>query len=302
LCLTFWTDSTNILCPMPLKHPTETLLMFLLSLAIVATGVVMSILPAFPDGAAFWGIAWIVSVAYPVFLYPFLRLRRADYVFRVLHFVPMTMLLLWMVLEVGSLYSGDIEVVRAWYMWGSGIIAVTVSFVLLSFFSWNVIRQRGLRLVLLTFVFVPFAVLGVGESQFGMQSNFTGLLTQVSEWKERLLNGEVFDEEGSEKNLLASADQEEEVWRMRLRRMERREDRIDSKDNGGSQNHVPTDPPKDVLIAPRDRTSSSSSVQSAGLPPALVSSGIGGMEVVGLFLLAGYCGLVHHRARRRMMS
>lgn len=275
--------------------------MFLLSLAIVATGAAMSMLPAFPDGAALWGIAWIVSVAYPVFLYPFLRLRRADYVFRVLHFVPMGMLLLWMVLDAGSLYSEDVQLVRVWYTWGSGIIAVAASFVLLSIFSWSVIRQRGVRLLLLTFVFVPFAVLGIGESQFGMRTNFTGLLSQVMEWKEKMVRGDLFDEEGSEKNLLASADQEEEVWRMRLRRMERREDRIDSKDDT-EEEHVLTEPPKDVLIAPHGTKSSSSSVQSTDAPPVLVSSGIGGMEVVGLFLLAGYCSLVHQRAKRRMMS
>src|SRR3989344_8257269 len=93
---------------MPLKHSTETLLIIVLGVLLLVTGAILDILPSLPEGTVLWGVAWAGSVAYPLLLYPVLKERRADYSFRVLHFVPVGMLLLWFMLEIVSFYRPQV--------------------------------------------------------------------------------------------------------------------------------------------------------------------------------------------------
>lgn len=80
----------------------------------------------------------------------------------------------------------------------------------------------------------------------------------------------------------------EEVWRMRLRRMHRRQGRLVRED--GLVDH-PSLPPKEVPLLGNKSSSS--------VPPKLVSSGVDIRWVLLLFL-AGYTGVLHERARKRV--
>ena len=103
---------------MPLKHATETFLVFLLGAVILLTGLLLSTLPDLPAGAVPWTILFVLSILYPLALFALFRRRRADHAFRLLHWFPALMLLLWLGVEIVAL-----EVPRAysfigWYTWG----------------------------------------------------------------------------------------------------------------------------------------------------------------------------------------
>lgn len=284
---------------MPLKHSTETLLVVVLGVLLVVTGAVLDMLPSLPEGTVLWGVAWAGSVAYPLLLYPTLKERRADNSFRALHFVPMGMLILWLILEIASFYRPEVAFVNGWYTWGWSVLVVTIGFIALFGFSWQVLRQRNLRVAILTVLFVPFVVLAVGGEVTPVRSLVADGLSRVALVANVLKLSPLDDEEirKDEKNLVASADHEEESWRMRLRRMERRQDRIEVTSSSRS-----TEPPsirepqKDVLITRDAPVAYGDKVEP---PPDLASSGfMGGVDILGVMMIAGYCGMVHRRLRR----
>jgi hypothetical protein len=111
-------------------------------------------------------------------------------------------------------------------------------------------------------------------------------------------------------NLDASQHPDEEQWRMQMRRMERRKQRLARE--GTQDSSVAVSLPvagarSGVLIAVNPSSlssmpgasSSSSSVRKAP-PPRLSSSGPGDIAEVGLLFLAAYSGVLHQRARRMM--
>ncbi|KKW38624.1 MAG: hypothetical protein UY85_C0027G0001 [Candidatus Peribacteria bacterium GW2011_GWB1_54_5] len=73
---------------MPLKHTTETLLVFLLGTATVVTGIIIPSLTAPDMGIAPWAIVFVLAIAYPLALSGLFRRNRADYAFRLLHWMP----------------------------------------------------------------------------------------------------------------------------------------------------------------------------------------------------------------------
>lgn len=82
----------------------------------------------------------------------------------------------------------------------------------------------------------------------------------------------------------------EEVWRMRLRRMHRRQERLVEEDGLVDR---PSPSPQEIPLL--------GSKSSSSVPPKLVSSGFD-MRGVLLLFLALYTGVLHGRARRRMDS
>lgn len=284
---------------MPLKHSTETLLVIVLGVLLLVTGAILDVLPSLPEGTVLWGVAWALSVAYPLLLYPVLKERRADNSFRMLHFFPMGMLLLWLILEIASFYRPEVAFVNGLYTWGWSVLVVTIGFIALFGFSWHVLRQRNLRVAILTVLFVPFALLAVGGEVTPVRSLVADSLSRVALVADVLKLSPLDDEDirEDEKNLVASADHEEESWRMRLRRMERRQDRIEVTSSSRS-----TEPPsirepqKDVLITRDAPVTYGDTVEP---PPDLASSGfMGGVDILGVVMIAGYCGILHRRLQR----
>ena len=284
---------------MPLKHSTETLLIVVLGILFLVTGAILDILPSIPEGTVLWGVAWAGSVAYPLLLYPVLKERRADYRFRVLHFVPMGMLLLWLILEIASFYRPEVTFAVSWYTWGWSAGLVTIGFAALIGFSWNVLRQRNMRVTVLTLLFVSFIALGVGGEFIPVRSFVGGVFSRALLLANILkLSPQAEDEQVyGEKNLIASSDHEEESWRMRLRRMERREDRITvASSSRSTEPPLVREPQKNVLIT---RDTPVEYGDTAEPPPNLTSSGVmGGMDILGVMMIAGYCGMVHRRIKK----
>jgi hypothetical protein len=279
--------------PMPLKHPVETTLVFLLGLALAVTGLIIAVLPPLPYGALAWGIAFLVANAYPLALYTLFKRRRADYEFRALHFLPAILLFVWLVLELLIRSWPDVAHVQRWYTWGWALPGVLLAFVLLVSYCLSVVRRRGQRLFLLALVLIPFLVLGAGSRQWDIGHRVTAL---VRSGVMMLATGD-FDD----RNLAASTDSEE-IWRMKMRRQGRRDARIAAQEAvpGASIASVtPTSAQSSVLIAvDQSARSAAGSASSAAPPPKLSHTGPM-TEALAVFFVAGYCAVVQRRAQKR---
>src|SRR3989344_2764931 len=152
---------------MPLKHRTETRLVIVLGLAMALAGFVMAVLPPLPAGFIPWAGAFIVTLVYPLLLYPLFRRDRADYVFRLLHWVPAGMLLLWLLLQMVSRYWPASLPVLAWYTWGFGFVPVALGILALINYCLDVVRQRVPRVPVLFLVWVLFAFGALRGSAMG---------------------------------------------------------------------------------------------------------------------------------------
>lgn len=143
---------------MPLKHFTETVLVVILGVAVILTGILVPTLPPLPQGILPWMILFFLALAYPLGLYPLLRNNRADYAFRLLHFLPAALLVIWLGLQIAVL---QVPTAVHWlhaFVFGWTLSGVIVSFLLIAAFVLHVIRRRIPRLVFLGILLVPFLV------------------------------------------------------------------------------------------------------------------------------------------------
>lgn len=234
----------------------------LLALSMVLAGVAGAVLPRFALSPLPWVSVLIVAALYPMILSPFFRMRRADNAFRLLHVLPLLILLGALLLQLFSTLRPAVQKAFTVYTWGWSLLPVAFALLLLLLFCVQILRQRGARSLMLAALFVPFAILGV--------------LSERQPWNPLLT--------ASETNLTHSSIPAEEQWRMKLRNQERRQVRIVSRAATGD------------LIVPVH--SAKDSVLISSSPPHLPSSGMG-VELLVLTMLAGYCGVIHLRARQR---
>lgn len=160
---------------MPLKHSTETTLVAVLGVAMALTGIVVAVLTFLASPWMLWIAAFFVSLAYPLALYPHFRTARADYEFRLLHFVPALVLLLWLVLRILAPTVPALGVVLAIATVAWALPIVFLGFLALAWFCLHVIRQRGTRLGALAAILVPFAILGIFGDRFEWNRQLAGL-------------------------------------------------------------------------------------------------------------------------------
>lgn len=221
---------------MPLKHVTETILVFILALAIALTGLIVGVLPPVSQSVVPWLVAFVVSVVYPLALYPLLRSRRADYPFRVLHFTPAALLLAWLALDIASSYVPFFWMVRGIFTWGWAVLAIFLAFMLIAWFCLHVIRQRTSRLALLAAVFVPFLLFAFASERNQWRTTIAATLS------ERLgivpadsgTGSQIALEPDTQRNTDSSDDPNEERYRSQMRRMDRRNQRLQERDDPNS--------------------------------------------------------------------
>ncbi len=161
---------------MPLKHTTETTLVGLLGVLMALAGVAVAVLSSLASPGGIWIGAFLVSVAYPLILYPHFRDRRADYEFRLLHFVPALFLLLWLFLSsLSSVLPGLAFLLGALsFAWALPLVAL--GFLLLAWFCMHVIRQWPRRIGLLFLIFVPFLLLSLWGSDKGWEKQLAAII------------------------------------------------------------------------------------------------------------------------------
>lgn len=280
---------------MPLKHLTETVLVVVLAILTLATGAVVSTLPPIPEGFFPWAGVFGAAVLYPAVLYPKLRADRADYAFRMLHFAPAAIAILWIVIQVSILKEPRLLPLHYAFTWGWALLPVSVTFLLLAVFCLQVLRRRVPRIAFLVLLLAPFfASAYVSERYTRWDTTLASLLWGAQSGD--LIATVSTDERSSalavssrgEKNLASSSVPEEEEWRRKLRDVE--------------QGTVHSQPP--AIVA---ETSITGAKATTGLfDPAstvlrktrLPKSG-SETSALGLLLLAGFCAGVHGRARAR---
>lgn len=292
---------------MPLKHWTETFLVFLLGLAIVVTGLVLPLLPPLlPQGSLSFGVLLGVSLLYPVVLYPILKRNRADYTFRLLHWLPTVMVLVWSLLQVIVVWQPQAEVVERWYGWGGTLFGVAFSFLLLAVFCLQVIRRRMVRLTLLFLLFAAFCAVTFADARYPVVR--TRLVAYVQNKAMQIASSAgsvkaVTSSSGAAQSSInmqkypVSSHPEEEDWRKLLRSLDDWEQTTSRKTSSAvvmgtgaiftviPAGPIPTKPP---VIARKPATR---------LPSSGFDIGLLVMTTLGV-----YSGVVHQRARRREMS
>ncbi len=299
--------------PMPLKHTTETFLMFLLVSVMVVTGMLMQTLPDLPSSLLPWALLFAISALYPILLSSLFRRNRADNFFRLLHWVPAGLLLLWMILQSVSIFVPWVFAIEDWFTWGWSLPAVATGFFLLTAFIFKVLRRWSSRIMLVLAAFIPFVVGGVANEYYDWTPQMTAILWQADFWQigsgsniPGLSNtGTIAGIPSSEKNLDASADISEERYRDRLRTMERRKDRIEQRLEERrlmQESSLSSEDDKDLGLifgfndlSSSDSSSSAPSIgQTSSMPVNLPSSGFGWNAII-IMMIAMYCGVLHKK-------
>jgi len=280
---------------MPLKHTTETFLVFLLGVVILLTGVILPTLPDLPAGAVPWAVLFVLALLYP-FLFIFLfRSRRADHSFRLLHWFPAVMLLVWLGLQIAALESAQFLKYSDWFTWGWTLPAVTLAFILLITYCLRVIRRRVIRIALLLLAFIPFVAGALmSERTYHWDREIASTLWG-GQWLASLEGKDVFGLKLAKplpvaQNLSSSKDEGEESWRQKLRNTEqrRREVRELLRTKSGT-----------TLTALSSSSSSAFAIADVKTKPVHLPSSGPEVEVFVLLMAALYAGVLHDRARRR---
>ncbi|MDP7069396.1 MAG: hypothetical protein QF815_02615, partial [Candidatus Peribacteraceae bacterium] len=216
---------------MPLKHFTETFLVVVLGAVIAVTGLLTSTLPNLPSGALPWALLFVLSVIYPLSLYSMFQKRRADNLFRNLHWFPAAILLVWLLLQ-GVVISSNVEQESVGlFTWGWTLAPVVIGFVFIVMFCLKVIRRRVPRLTFLALILIPYTAVALISSQgASFEGELADVLWEADFWAvddAGLLAGWI--ESDDDTNLDPSDDEQEEDWRDMLRMQQRREERIASR-------------------------------------------------------------------------
>lgn len=144
--------------------------MLLLALVMCATGILVALLPHLPAGMPYWAGLFLATLLYPLALARTFKLNRADYEFRILHWFPFAMAVLWIVFElIGSkAYILHILQLGFFFLWSLPLVALGICFLIL--FSVHVIRRRRVRIAFLSVFLALFTVGAVASEAMGWDS------------------------------------------------------------------------------------------------------------------------------------
>lgn len=161
---------------MPLKHHTETAYLFLLGLAIGVSGVAVALLPKLPNGFPYWLVLFIAAVFYPLVLARTFRTNRADYEFRLLHWFPAGIFMLWILLEALSPKFRAVYILELGflYLWSLPLVALGIAFIIL--FAVHVIRRNRLRVTVLSIMLAAFCIGAIAAEATGVNEKLQAAL------------------------------------------------------------------------------------------------------------------------------
>lgn len=162
--------------------------MLVLAIMICLMGFLAALLPHLPGGLSAWGILLAVSVVYPIVLQPTLRVNRADYEFRLLHWFPAGILLLWAFLEVTAPRVKFLHILQLgfFYLWSLPIVVLGICFLML--FAAHVIRRSTVRVTLLSLLLATFVTGAVAAEIRDWNPRFQTMLFERQEELFALVN------------------------------------------------------------------------------------------------------------------
>ncbi len=158
---------------MPLKHRSETLLFFVLAASIALFGVALGVIPSPRSALAPFTLLFVLSMLYPLALQSYLRIHRADYELRVLHYYPVAMVLLFGLLDrLSSFHAIFLMLFRGVFLL-SALPLVVLAYFLLAYFAVHVLRRFVVRLsgllvlfsLYLALLFTPSSVAFLADVQ-----------------------------------------------------------------------------------------------------------------------------------------
>lgn len=143
---------------MPLKHHTETAYLIILGLLICVSAFLTSLLPELPEGLRYCVLFFTVAALYPIFLIPTFRRNRADYEFRLLHWLPAGSFALWLLLQIIDPYWEWFHITNLGFLflWSVPLVALGLGSSIL--FCVHVIRRKKIRIVVLSSFFILFTI------------------------------------------------------------------------------------------------------------------------------------------------
>lgn len=278
--------------------------MFVLGLAICAAGIAAALLPAIPVGTKYWAILLTLSFLYPIGLTRTFKHNRADYEFRLLHWFPAGIFMLWFALQ---LIGPRIEIIRIlalgfFFLWSLPLVALGIAFICI--FAVHVLRRSRLRVTTLVIFLALFTV---------------GALYAEGTNLNPRLQAAVFP-----KNMPSFASVRTAIGNLRATlglKSGTSGILVAGTDGSSSSSLVSSRSSAAIAMASSKSSSLSSSFQMptsfsssvsrstiASLPPVigdknpghLTKSGPESVAVLGATLLAGYFGLLHARAKKRV--
>lgn len=291
---------------MPLKHFTETFLVVVLGAVIALTGLLVSTLPDLPDGALPWAVIFVLTVIYPLSLHSLFQRRRADNLFRNLHWFPAAIALVWLLLQGIAIGSSVDASSLASYTWGWTIGPVVLGFVLLVSFCLKVIRRRTPRLTFLALILIPFAAAAFMSEQGGnWEKELASAMWSADFWKlddTGLIASLTKTDESmeEEKNLDPSEDPDEENWRERLRMQKNREERIAARMEDRSEDS--SEMAKEKSSSSSSSTANDMAMASVSSKPSTLPKSGFGWNMILITMAGAYCATVHNSARKRVES
>ncbi len=266
--------------------------MVLLGLVICIAGFLAALLPPMAEGGTtYWAILLTLSILYPLVLSGTFRRNRADYEFRALHWFPAGIFILWFILE---LIGPRVELIHIFtlgffFLWSLPLVALGIAFIII--FAVHVLRRSRLRTTILSILLALFTI-GALYAE-GTRANYR-------------LQATVFP-----KNVAAFAVVSDAFDHLRASLGFRSGSSgiLVAVSDSSSASSTPSSSfsPSSVRSSSRI-TFSSSANASATLPPViaqrkpghLTQSGPEAVALLGATLLAGYFGLLHARARKRV--
>lgn len=268
--------------------------MIFLAVVTCVTGFLVALLPHLPVGMPYFALLFIATLLYPLFLARTFKKNRADYEFRMLHWFPFFIVMLWAFFELVGSKARFLHILQLgfFFLWSLPLVALAICFLIL--FAVHVIRRSTFRVTVLSILLALFTVGAVTSEAMGWDSDirkviypkdfktpevaqqlyakarsYLGVLTGTS-------GGSAVNSSSSSSSLIAM-----------------------NSSQGMSQSSVMVS----SVSSPRSHsslTSSKPALMTSSKPTSLPASGPESAAVLGLTLLALYMGTLHFRARRRV--
>ncbi|MDD5055134.1 MAG: hypothetical protein PHZ00_02590 [Candidatus Peribacteraceae bacterium] len=133
-------------------------------------------MPPVPQGVKFWVLLTALAVLYPLSLHRKFRTHRADYEFRLLHWFPLLMLGIWIVLATFDQRSSFVHILFLGFFVLWSLPLSLLGIVLLGLFAFHVLRRRTFRLSVLSVLMVLFAAGAIATEVAGLHSRLSAMI------------------------------------------------------------------------------------------------------------------------------
>lgn len=141
--------------------------MISLALVMCISGFLIGVLPDLPFAFPYWLLIALLTLVYPLALSRTFKTNRADYEFRMLHWLPFIMSILWIAFQFLGPKAKILKIFQMgfFFLWSLPLVAVGIAFLII--FSVHVIRRRRIRIIVLSIFLALFTIGAVTSEAMG---------------------------------------------------------------------------------------------------------------------------------------